>query len=411
MIPTKPFPSYKWRWLSVAPTESLLDPPVFLGVLRVLSRHENKRPSETAILEELQTVKDETKTKVDLVRTRDRNLIRNSGQYWKGTGLLRPTQGEIHLTPLGRKVAQGSITQGEFAAIMVQQTILPNPWTYSVQELAKWRDAGLEIRPLALILEILEKLGRHHGGLKAAYITPTELIRIAIPLAGTKSTSVNIALSISQHRKGKLDISSWPDCAPAANDPRLAKEFLLFLSNFGFCRCVRENSSMEKKYYLDELFDTDAMTMLTNSSIFTKNANADTIVEEIRHSPLPSIIERQRSVSMVLSRPGQTKFRSNVLKAYSEQCFLTGESIGEVLEAAHIIPVKHGGSDESDNGFCLRVDLHRLYDSGNIRIKPTGDLIFSDSVSSSKNYSSLPRKISIPSFVNSANIQWRDKYY
>jgi hypothetical protein len=55
MIPTpiKPFPSYKWRWLSVAPTESLLDPPVFLGALRVFARNDGARNSDPAVAEQL----------------------------------------------------------------------------------------------------------------------------------------------------------------------------------------------------------------------------------------------------------------------------------------------------------------------------------------------------------------------
>lgn len=106
MIPKKPFSTYKWRWLSVAPTESLLEPPVLLGVLRVLSRHEGDAPSLSEIAEELRIVQQETRTAVDLVRTPERNLIRNSGQYWKGTGLLRPERGAIHLTPLGNHIAE-----------------------------------------------------------------------------------------------------------------------------------------------------------------------------------------------------------------------------------------------------------------------------------------------------------------
>ena len=36
--PQKPFPNYKWRWSVLTPTESLNDPPIFLGVLRVFSK-------------------------------------------------------------------------------------------------------------------------------------------------------------------------------------------------------------------------------------------------------------------------------------------------------------------------------------------------------------------------------------
>jgi hypothetical protein len=129
MIPIKPFDTYKWRWLSVAPTESLLVPSVFLGVLRTLARHEGQAPSEPALAAELARVQAETGSPVNLARSGERNLIRNSGQYWKGTGLLEPDRGEIHLTPIGRRVAEGKIAQTEFTALMIQQTVLPNPWT------------------------------------------------------------------------------------------------------------------------------------------------------------------------------------------------------------------------------------------------------------------------------------------
>lgn len=408
--PVKPFDTFKWRWLSVAPTESLLHPPVFLGVLRVLARHENASPTDTAVIKELARVKEETNSPVDLARTGDRNLIRNSGQYWKGTGLLRPEHGKIELTPLGRKVAGGNVTQGEFAAIMVQQTILPNPWTYSPEELQKWRQAGLEIRPLRLILEILETLGRGYGGTPVAYITPQELIRICIPLSGAKTGADVIADAIAKHRNGKLNVSNWPNCTPASNDHRLAKEFLRFLANFGLCRLIEGNTSMDSKYQLDELYDIETVTAGTDASIFTETKNTNAIIAAVQHSQLPSIIERQRTLTTVLARPGQSRFREKVFKAYSGRCYLTGDSIGEILEAAHIIPVTENGSDDPDNGICLRVDIHRLYDTNNLRIKDTGELLFSDMLLASKNYSFLPKTIKIPHFVKPANVSWRFNY-
>ena len=158
MNPVKPFESYKWRWLSVQPTENLLRPSIFLGVLRALEKCEGLAPSDSAVRDALALVELETQSPVKLARSQERNLLRNSGQYWKGTGLLTPATGKIVLTALGHKVAEGRVTQGEFAAIMVQQTVLPNPETYKPEELKKWRDAGLEIKPLSLILQILEHL-------------------------------------------------------------------------------------------------------------------------------------------------------------------------------------------------------------------------------------------------------------
>ena len=55
-IPVKPFPSYKWRWLSWLPTEGLLRAPVFLGVLRALHKHQGYPYSSTSLRDGLHRV-------------------------------------------------------------------------------------------------------------------------------------------------------------------------------------------------------------------------------------------------------------------------------------------------------------------------------------------------------------------
>jgi len=408
MIPVKPFDSYKWRWLSVTPSEGLLDPPVFLGVLRVMAKFEGQARSKPSIAAELKKVETETETSVDLVRTPSRNLIRNSGQYWFGTGLLVPSHGVIQLTELGRQIADGKITQGEFAAIMVQQVILPNPYTYKPVEIEKWKAAKLEIRPLALILEIINQLGKDLSYNEEAYLSPSELIKIVIPLAGQMTAPKEIANCIAMFRKGKLDISNWPNCVPGDNDHRFAREFLLFLSNFGLCE--RRGPRKNERYYLAQPLDVGSLIQTPGTSIFTNDQGGKAAIKAMRHSSLPSIIERQRVLSSVLERPGQAKFRKDILNAYQKKCLLTGEEISAVLEAAHIVPVKYHGADVVNNGICLRVDIHTLFDAGAIRIKPTGELLLSDTVSASQNYRYLPPKITIPGFVNPANVAWRHSY-
>lgn len=409
MIPTKPFPQYRWRWFSNEPTENLLQPPVFLGVLRVMAAHEGQNPADEAVIRDLRQVGDETKSPVNLGRTKDRNLIRNSGQYWKGTGLLFPERGIIHLTPLGRRVAEGLVTRDEFAAIMVQQTVLPNPWTFTPQQIGQWRAAGLEIKPLQLILAVIGQLGRLHGGIAAAHMTPFELIKICIPLAGDKAEPSVIARAIAQHRVGRLNIAAWPDCAPGANDVRLAKEFLRFLDNFGICRRIPVGPSINDKYQIEDM--SESVILGVNETIFSADSDTDEVVSRARNSRLPSLIERHRAMVSVLARPGQARFRSSVLNAYGGRCFLTGDAIVEVLEGAHIIPVEHGGSDETENGICLRVDIHRLFDSGHIRIRPSGELFFTEPLRTSATYRQLPDRINLPNFLNPANIRWRDMYY
>jgi hypothetical protein len=382
---------------------------VFLGVLRVFARNEGKRTSDPTIAEDLAVVDRETGTPVDLVRTPARNLIRNSGQYWKGTGLLEATRGIIELTPFGKRVAEGSITQSEFAAIMVQQTVLPNPLTYKPAEMAEWQAAGLEIRPLELILKLLDWLGRSTGNNANAYITPTELLRVCIPLVGGKASLDIIAQAILEFRAGTLDLSGWPDCAPGANDHRMSKEFLLFLSHFGLCRHT-EDAEGNERFYLDELYDQPDALATPRLSLSVDPNSINSIVDEVRHSSLPSIIERQRALISVLARTGQTQFRESVLRAYQGRCIITGDTIGRILEAAHIIPVTNQGGDGQENSLCLRVDVHRLFDSGDIRISQNGELRVSEPVRASQNYTFLPNRIALPQFVNPINLRWRETY-
>lgn len=414
MTPTKPFDSYKWRWLSVQPSEGLLEAPVFLGVLRALGRHEGEVFSDPKLRDTLEVVQEETSSSVTLARNPNRNLFRNSGQYWRGTGLLTPAgRGIIQLTSLGRRVADGYITQAEFAALMVQQTTLPNSATYSEDEIEKWRQSNLEIRPLKLILEIIERLGRKAGA-SAANLTNEELVKVIIPLAGDKISVEVMADYILQYREDASITAGWPDCAPMDNDNRLAREFLLFLANFGLLR-MEYNAGVhiprdKQKFVMDELFDVESVSTPATDSIFESDASAARAVDDVRHSSLPSIIERTRVMTTVLARTGQSKFRSRIMAAYKQTCFITGEEISEILEAAHIVPVKNGGSDEENNGLCLRIDIHRLFDSGNIRLKSDGGLMLSDNVANSKNYGFLPKGVNYPAFVNPANIAWRDNY-
>lgn len=53
---------------------------------------------------------------------------------------------------------------------------------------------------------------------------------------------------------------------------------------------------------------------------------------------------------------------------------ITGVQLPEVLEAAHITPVEYKGNDSEGNGLCLRLDIHRLFDTSNLIIILNGDI-------------------------------------
>lgn len=73
-------------------------------------------------------------------------------------------------------------------------------------------------------------------------------------------------------------------------------------------------------------------------------------------------------MSEVEQRLGQQEFRSLLLSAYRNQCAISGCAVTEVLQAAHIQPVKSAGSHLVSNGLLLRADLHNLFDRGLITV-------------------------------------------
>ena len=55
---------------------------------------------------------------------------------------------------------------------------------------------------------------------------------------------------------------------------------------------------------------------------------------------------------------------------YEGKCAITGCSIKEVLEAAHVVRHSISGVNHTTNGILLRSDIHSLFDSKKIRINP-----------------------------------------
>lgn len=402
--PRKPFANYKWRWATLTPTESLNDPAVLLGVLRVFHRFNHQPPSSPEVSAALQVVQTETKSPVNLVRTPERNLLRNSGQYWKALGLLEDSHGKIAVSPFGILLARGQITQLEFATTVVKTLELPN--RHIQQDCADWDAAGIKIKPLELILDILSKLSE--GSVTAeAFITPTELIKITIPLAGANTPVTQHVEAIKRYRDGTLDISGWPNCAPNSNDARMAEEFLLFLCKYDFCKQILQPGK-DALYYLSSISQHEIEDL---RKFLPAEHDLGKIAQAIRETQIPSSVSRKKVAREILERPYQNIFRKNVLIAYHHRCAVTNVDIVEALEASHIVPVSENGTDLSENGLCLRSDIHQLFDSGHLRIFPNGKVWLSELAARENNYRTLPSSITLPTFVNTKHLEWRLNYY
>ena len=238
-------------------TERLNDPVILLGVLCRMRKLEllgqNLKYSSPEFAKEILELSNDVSDsiKVNLGgRTGERNIIRNSSQYWRAVGLIpNDRSGRIQLTEFGRKVADRDTSQTEFAAITIQTLRLPNPQIQSEDECSRWYTAGLLLPPLKLILEILcelTKLDQMQG-----YITPDELVRIVIPLSGAKAALQDYVNFILWYRAGEITLIGWPNCTDGANDFRIARECLLFLNNYGYLERPAARKREEEEYHVN----------------------------------------------------------------------------------------------------------------------------------------------------------------
>lgn len=90
--------------------------------------------------------------------------------------------------------------------------------------------------------------------------------------------------------------------------------------------------------------------------------------EEPELDPEQFADDRCRAIRSLSVRSGQKAFRHKVLDAYKNRCAITGCSVQQALEAAHITPYKGTDSNASANGIALRADVHRLWDLGFIAV-------------------------------------------
>lgn len=406
----KPFPEFKWRWASFTPSEGLNDPRVHLGVLRAMRAHENKSPSSPAFLKSLQLVEDDLNeflpNGLNLARDNDRNLLRNSQQYWSGVGLLAGTEPGIHLTEFGRKVADGNLTRDEFAAATIRTLCLPNIRIENENVTAKWTQNGLEIFPLTLILNLIYNLGR--GNSANAYLTNEELVRVTIPLSSVQATIEEHVEHIILFRNESDIFDDYDDFAPKSNDKRISREFLLFLKYHGYLSISNPNEvNFKQRFFADRNSRRVIKDLL---DIKFDSHDLEKIAKEVSNDADLEMQQRERRLVSITARPGQTKFRREVLRASGKKCLLTGETLSVVLRACHIVPVEFDGPDDVGNGICLREDLHILFDSGHLRINSIGEIHLSEHAAESKSYMGLPKKIILPKYINAKCIELRWSY-
>lgn len=88
-------------------------------------------------------------------------------------------------------------------------------------------------------------------------------------------------------------------------------------------------------------------------------------------------------IERLLSRPYRdVAFRRRVREAYNYRCAISGLMLRNgggrpEVQAAHIRPVEHGGSDSVRNGLALSGTLHWMFDRGLISVADEGSVLVS----------------------------------
>ena len=150
--PVLPFLGFKWRWAVATPSESINTKEVLFGVLSILHKHNGNKHATQQFQDDLLALQNSIDASIDLAKVNrglNKNIIENSGQYWKALGLLKNSSGgEINLTDLGVKLAENKISNFEFIEYLYNNFSLPNTNIESSSTILVWRDNDVIVKPI-----------------------------------------------------------------------------------------------------------------------------------------------------------------------------------------------------------------------------------------------------------------------
>jgi hypothetical protein len=91
------------------------------------------------------------------------------------------------------------------------------------------------------------------------------------------------------------------------------------------------------------------------------------------HDPTSQLIlkvSRDKVTSDSFRVKRDPKFKFHALQRYEGKCAVTNLGITRILEAAHVVPVEEGGTDDPRNSLLLSPNAHRAFDAGMWAINP-----------------------------------------
>ena len=277
--PIKPFNSFGWRWASTGISSQLNLPNCLFAVMDAILVNGNGNMNQTSqfklLIKQICINKYaltepnllESLTKENHPKGPIKNIIENSGNYWRHIGLIDPAGKNASVTDLGRNFLIGQITKDEFVNSIISGYKIPNNVTYDRNEIADFNNNNIEIFPFQIILGIYEALECRNISQEEKYLSENDLKRIVIPFSifYVPSYIGELADHVLKNRITPQDYLNWPNCYNQYTEDkgeRMINEYLFFLEAFEFLRSntgISTVRSENKKYFATEklklLFD------------------------------------------------------------------------------------------------------------------------------------------------------------
>ena len=195
--------------------------------------------------------------------------------------------------------------------------------------------------------------------------------------------NTTIRFSSLQKLQGKHRLSSlvkFSDQKPLSDNfirpyvPCLTPQFLLSVSSL----TVPDASVPEKGTEGDSVNDEVKSTQQHAASDHRPRWSNDQRLDDHEAATDDELIEfvptigdeRERILREIRIRQGQPGFRHKLIDVFNSQCAISGCTVLDVLEAAHIRPYRGPNDNHSSNGLLLRSDLHTLFDLNRLGIEP-----------------------------------------
>lgn len=95
---------------------------------------------------------------------------------------------------------------------------------------------------------------------------------------------------------------------------------------------------------------------------FTQKTSAG-IAVELDHSGFEVNSRRRLRADQVIRAERSSRFKFDAIKRFDGRCAVTGIDVVEMLDGAHVVPVKNGGPDDPRNSLLLSAAHHRAFDA------------------------------------------------